>query len=468
MYLHVHLQKLWDALGSLPVIFPNGMRLEERVSPWLLSNIAGTRISKAKPSIRRFVWVEALLSEVVTWWFIPLTIAAFWLRYLSRHDWKGTTLHVALLIISIVVALVFRAAAYSAVAGRGAAGAPRRETLRLIVVGVVATIVATGFSAAVLRNPRFEVYGATFFPDLRGAHLSGENLRGVDLRQAHATGVVLDGADVRDAHLEGMHLGQSNLRAADLRNSSLANTTLVGADLRDAQLQEATLTGARLQGAKLSEKTDLQGAHLEGADLRGVDLKKGTLAGVYLSSETLVDPDGLRGTKLAGAILKSIVLTKLDLRRADFTGADLELARFVEIRGGKKTTFASASLRKATFVRGMLKKSIFEGAKLQDAVFDGCLLPEVIFKDAELQRVTFKEANLAEASFVRARLDGARFQQGTDVKTADFEGARLPGADLTAAVNLTQEQLDKACGDARTLLPVRAVALTVKACDVSR
>ena len=86
------------------------------------------------------------------------------------------------------------------------------------------------------------------------------------------------------------------------------------------------------------------------------------------------------------------------------------------------------------------------------------------FKDAELQRVVFSGVALPKADFTRARLDGAKFEKGTDLKGAKFEDARLPGADLSGAVNLEQKQLDKACGDTNTRLPESTSPLTVKAC----
>ena len=43
--------------------------------------------------------------------------------------------------------------------------------------------------------------------------------------------------------------------------------------------------------------------------------------------------------------------------------------------------------------------------------------------------------------------------RGADLRFADLSGANLTGADLSGAENLTQEQLDKACGNADTMLP---------------
>jgi len=56
-------------------------------------------------------------------------------------------------------------------------------------------------------------------------------------------------------------------------------------------------------------------------------------------------------------------------------------------------------------------------------------------------------ANLTNASLSSARLINA------DLSGAILLGANLSGADLSRARNLTQTQLDAACGDANTKLP---------------
>ena len=79
--------------------------------------------------------------------------------------------------------------------------------------------------------------------NLRGAYLSGANLRDANLRGAN-----LSGANLRDANLSGAYLGGAYLRDANLRYASLS-----GADLGDANLGGANLSGANLRDANLSD-----------------------------------------------------------------------------------------------------------------------------------------------------------------------------------------------------------------------
>jgi hypothetical protein len=76
---------------------------------------------------------------------------------------------------------------------------------------------------------------------------------------------------------------------------------------------------------------------------------------------------------------------------------------------------------------------------------------------AELEGADLSDGDLREARLNGANLTGADLG-GAALDNADFAGARLTGANLCAASlkdarNLTQEQIDDAIGDARTVIP---------------
>ena len=61
-------------------------------------------------------------------------------------------------------------------------------------------------------------------------------------------------------------------------------------------------------------------------------------------------------------------------------------------------------------------------------------------------------ANLQGADLTRANLQGANLSL-TNLQGANLVDAKLQGANLRGAKRLTQEQLDRACGDTKTKLP---------------
>ena len=47
-YFHFYLQKLWEELGSLPAVFPDGRPLHTKVDPWLLNDLVRAHLPQAE------------------------------------------------------------------------------------------------------------------------------------------------------------------------------------------------------------------------------------------------------------------------------------------------------------------------------------------------------------------------------------------------------------------------------------
>ena len=114
------------------------------------------------------------------------------------------------------------------------------------------------------------------YADLRGANLSGADLRDANLcyanfRGANLRGANLSGADLNDANLSGANLSGADLIGADLRDANLIDADLCYANLRGANLRGANLSGADLRDANLCY-ADLCYADLSDADLRSANL----------------------------------------------------------------------------------------------------------------------------------------------------------------------------------------------------
>ena len=175
----------------------------------------------------------------------------------------------------------------------------------------------------------------------------------------------------------------------------------------------AIIAGAVMLGfGPLHRPFDLYHANLSGRLLLGQDLRKADLSNATLSGANLVAAD-LSGADLSGA----------DLSGANLFGANLSHANLF-----------GANLRDAT---------------LAHATLSGADLPL---------------ANLSNANLFDATLSGADLSRA-DLSGADLSRADLSGADLSRAENLTQTQLDKACGNADTKLPE---GLTLKPCPTDQ
>src|SRR5205823_772148 len=71
-------------------------------------------LKNRRPPLSR---LQTAISLLVTWWLMPLTILLFWTRYLRRHEWIGTSLHIVVLVASISAGILLYKLAVSTLRG---------------------------------------------------------------------------------------------------------------------------------------------------------------------------------------------------------------------------------------------------------------------------------------------------------------------------------------------------------------
>ena len=295
-YLHFYLQKLWDELGLLPAVFPDGKPLHRKTDPWLLTDLVLVYSKRLKGRSPFFVNLQIWVSVFLTWWVLPLTLLLFWNRYLDRQQFWGTVFHSVACGAAASSAIFLYRLARSTLRGAQrspffwrSALLPRMWAAPLgtgMAVAFILTLVAAGAiwgvrSGSIQDNywpnqtgvlawvPKtMALYGFSPFADLPAAELSvkpaawkpndssaNENVKGVQL-----SGASLRYADMRAAFLVNAFLTSADMEGADLLGASLAGSSMIDTDLRGASLAGADLSGATMTGAKL-----------DGADIQYVD-----------------------------------------------------------------------------------------------------------------------------------------------------------------------------------------------------
>jgi uncharacterized protein YjbI with pentapeptide repeats len=168
--------------------------------------------------------------------------------------------------------------------------------------------------------------------------------------------------------------------------------------------------------------------------------------------------DGPGEVELSGATLIGANLGHANLTGANLLGANLSRAFLVD------ATLSNAFLRNSN-----LGYAILSSAKLTDAFLVDSTLSNANLSYATLDGAFLERANLTGAFLVFANLTGAHlfgasltgaFLDGATLDGAFLDGATLTGAHLLGARNLTQSQLDGACGTDAQLPP----SLTLKPC----
>jgi hypothetical protein len=110
------------------------------------------------------------------------------------------------------------------------------------------------------------------------------------------------------------------------------------------------------------------------------------------------------------------------------------------------------TLRAADLSFADLRKARFDGANAQRARFHKARLQQAYSTHSDFVGADFSAADLRGAYLIRSKLRDTTFS-GADLAHARLDRSDLSGANLAHARNLTQAQLDSACGDPDTKLP---------------
>jgi uncharacterized protein YjbI with pentapeptide repeats len=544
VYLHLHLQSLWSHSACLPEVFQDGLRLDQKASPWMLNGVVHWYRSDKNRQGRTCPPLGFVASVFVAWGLAPITLLAVWSEYLVTHDWCL----IILLGVAVVASVFFGIYAYRKaksllICGGTSASEEAHHTrgwgpivVDLLAVALVGFMILIG-SMAITNHPEWPIsLDGLILPDLENQCQSEGTEKGrqqptatengknwfleildskayADLRNADVSKKLegwkeyeqkcreregkeqseecsnssktaadpppvkpafLNGWNLRGVNAVGAFLVKAQLKGADLRKARLYSedlkTNLEDAQMTGADLRKADLRNCRLRGAYLNGKADLRCANLSYADLTGANLNEADLCkanaqnamfrSAYLDEARLAGAN-LEGANLQCAVLENCKLPKAVLRKADLSGANARNACFLKADLGKaqlqKGNFRDADMSKAVLRRAKAEKAVFTKAVLKEAHLEGANLSGAILDRANCQGAFFTGSSLENANLEESCLWKTRFSYAdltkANLRNADLTGAHFEGAYLSEAVNLTQEQLDSACGDEKTKLP---------------
>ena len=441
---HLYLQRLWETLSCLPAVFPEGVLLTKKSYPWLLNDMVGLWFPHLKERAQPLAQSQEILFAVLAYLLVPISLFPFWARYLFRHDWRVTSVHMLFFTLFLWAQMMFFYLARATsqrnevtltwwrASWRGfwqaswwrKHGATKAGMILLPVVfvlawgvffyiasenamdwGVPRELYANSTPAGIgdplpddfwrIKNrpdipmyalrrwvPRvLEEIGYSPFGNFEQAELSVKPDKWLNSSDDSDPS-----EDVDDK--PGLVRNPAHLKDSNFRYANLSGCFLVRADLRGASLVSADLRQANLWQARMVK-----------ADLTGADLLRAKLVFAEMDGTSLIN------ARLAGANM-----TSADLAGANLTEADLSDAPTDESH--------------ITHTPTILKLASLQGARLFHAHLHG----------ASLQGANLKRAKLQGADLSYAHLNGA------DLSDADLQGADLMGADLTGA-NLTRADL---------------------------
>src|SRR5438105_11289631 len=365
---HFLLLRLWGSMAALPAVFPDGQTLEKD-GPWYLMGLVRRHFRWQAESRAAMTAFESALSTLLAYWIVPVTLFFFWLRYLTRQDFRGTLLHVFLTTAAVatatsvpfIVSRVLRPGDIRLPKSRNVLRMFLGTTRSAVAAGVILFVISvgvnrglpsdkTGVAAASAADPRrwaatvFQSVGYRPYADLTEASLStplpkgtpwtdenvakipGAHLNEMNLRYARAYHAFLVNAKLWRANLEGIYLSEGDLRGANLRETLLRSGIFDRALLSHAVLVAANATGANFSAADMRfsdlsygtfENSVLSNARISGASLYAINLTNGQLLRTDLSRSDM------RDARLEHAVLSFANLEQTDLSSARLANASL-------------------------------------------------------------------------------------------------------------------------------------------------
>ncbi|HEV2289329.1 MAG TPA: pentapeptide repeat-containing protein [Candidatus Acidoferrales bacterium] len=401
---HFYLQRLWDALGELPAVFPDGRRLTECV-PLSMIALAPVRLAETNSERSAFRFLQRLIFKAIAYWMVPATLLLVWARYLAEQDWRGSLLQIFFILAAAAMSgflpgktnSIFGPARSSEQHANGHAGPWRTNWLTITALSgcILLVLLSVG---AILGAP----HDVSRAPELKRS----------DVRRWTANAFWVIGYDpfpnLTEAEISSPPQGWTGLD--DL--SAVKGARLENASLRYAQAYRAFFAKSRMQGA------DLKAAYLAEADFRGANLSNSSLASANLSRADL------RAADLMYASLENAILA----------GARLDVANFYDAQ------MTGAQLARASIVKADLRGAILRSAEMNQTDLQGAYLGSAKLENAQLDGAQLSEAFLDSADLRGASLRGAIFQSAI-LSDADLHGANLDNADLRGALTLTAMQV---------------------------
>lgn len=448
VYFLFNLQNVWNLLARLPAVFPDGIPLERKSSPWLLTDLVSFYFPHLRVNLTSLSYIQRALSVFLAWYLVPLTLLAFWFRYLPARDFIGTIWQTLIVTLSVLFATSLHALAASTlrmeVTPKGAKGLVeirrKRRATRFYVTGTLAAILLYFATGAIygtwradrefLTSPIWHQTGSSFVPwfcaRLGISQLLKPNLSHLDVSTKPAS---WSGKDNELDSIKGANLSYRDISFADCNETFAANVRFVGANLSGAQLSYSDLRKSDFSRA-LGRQASFAHARLADAVFGASKMIEAQFYGAQLD-RTVFTSDFLRARLDEDNKSRSL----LTFSTSDFSGTDFTFAKMnkCDCRSTvfRKSRFLVARLRGVDFTGSDLRMVYFTGASITDCDFELTKLSGSSFDAAILTSVKFDDADFSDRDsklgsiFTNATLHRVDFSNAHAINSAVFSGAHF-------------------------------------------
>jgi uncharacterized protein YjbI with pentapeptide repeats len=275
IYFHISLQRLWEAMATLPAIFPNGRRLDEKTPGWLLNDIPRQHIPRLRATAPAASWLQWLFCIVLAYWIVPLVVLFLWTQCLRFENWFLTSTYIVTFGVAVAIAAGFSRLMDKTLAGK--AFAPLRFQQAFIrTVGECKGLLAGALAAVCLATLSYcgiQYDEATSNAIVDALHFVGiQTQANVDNEEISTRPVTWTGIPnntkteiglTRGARFANMQMRRLHAHNAFFVKSVFYSVDLTGiwfydSDMRSAKLDQVTGFHVRFLKCDLSDPLDVK------------------------------------------------------------------------------------------------------------------------------------------------------------------------------------------------------------------
>ncbi|MGD9851629.1 MAG: pentapeptide repeat-containing protein [Nitrospirales bacterium] len=438
IWFHLYLQRLWEEMAALPAIFPDGKALDEKVFPWLLSGLIRAYIPLLKTNLPNLFVLQFIASLFLAWGLVPFILSGFWVRVLPTHNEAFILTLAFIFTISLGFGIYFFSLA------RVTLNPPPKRPRLFGISGTVCLLVLFILVLVSQAAVNITTTSAWWPFYLKTAAYSVEPKHPMNryIFSSLAWSKKLNYALLEFFQELGLRtypkFYRENLTQPpeswpqDFEHiSKIEGADFRGANLRHLYAEGGFWANSRFNGA------DLSYAFLMAVYLGGADFSRSNLTGALMLST-------MENAKLVGANLANVRMSG-KYKKADFRGANFGKAFIIN------ADFSQAFLAGTNF-----QSAIFDTVNFEQAVFSG---PYPIFDDQTsiespgFSLVITEKTKEGSSDFSNAVFRFGNFNK-TNLKGVKFSQSKFFGVDLSGSRGLTQAQVNEACVDEKTKLPV--------------
>ncbi len=266
IYSQIHLIKVMEKIGQLPAVFPDGLRVNQKITPWLTNELINSHIpwlvkrnlkKKVTPNtearyrkIKLFnvlvkffpgyfnstlAKLQWLLIHLLNWWIVPVIIIFVWGTYIKTHKFLPAMIHMLSYILAVYVSIIFI-----------------RRTKRNLsqkLSSTLSTTIMYCLPAMVLIFMISFTYVAIYGSKKSNFEFLYLNIDGEDLSVVPTDWDRLDSTYKNILRIHGRNFNNRNLRFMILSNSNGDRSNFYNADLYGANISNSYFRNANFGSA---------------------------------------------------------------------------------------------------------------------------------------------------------------------------------------------------------------------------